>query len=120
MSPEGSGAGLRIPPHSEEAERGVLGSVLLDPGNAIDKCLARRLSSTAFFERRHQTLFEQMVEMSQSGQAMDAITIAEWLKNHNALDKAGGLDYLIQLQESTMVPAGIRRPERLLRISAWP
>jgi replicative DNA helicase len=107
MSPEGSGAGLRIPPHSEEAERGVLGSILLDPGNAIDKCLARRLGAAAFFERRHQTLFEQMVDMSQSGQAMDAITIAEWLKNHNALDKAGGLDYLVQLQESTMVPAHV-------------
>ena len=107
MSPEGSGAGLRIPPHSEEAERGVLGSILLDPGNAIDKCLAKRLSSAAFFERRHQTLFEQMVEMSQSGQAMDAVTISEWLRNHSVLDQVGGLDYLVELQDSTLVPAHV-------------
>jgi replicative DNA helicase len=107
MSPEGSGAGLRIPPHSEEAERGVLGSILLDPRNAIDKCLARHLTGAAFFDRRHQALFEQMVEMSQSGPAMDAITISEWLKDHGALDKAGGLDYLVELQESTLVPAHV-------------
>ena len=107
MIPEGLGSGLRIPPHSEEAERGVLGSILLDPANAIDKCLAKRLGSDSFYDRRHQALFEQMVEMSQANVAMDAITIAEWLKTHNALEKVGGYDYLVQLQDSTLVPAHV-------------
>ena len=107
MSPEGSGAGLRIPPHSEEAERGVLGSILLDPASAIDKCLAKRLGSDSFYDRRHQALFEQMVDMSQANKPMDAITIAEWLKDHNALEKVGGYDYLVQLQDSTLVPAHV-------------
>ncbi|MEN7972507.1 MAG: replicative DNA helicase [Verrucomicrobiota bacterium] len=106
MIPEGPG-GLRIPPHSEEAERGVLGSILLDPSSAIDKCLAKRLGSDAFYDRRHQALFEQMVDMSQSDRPMDAITIAEWLKDHSALDKVGGYDYLVQLQDSTLVPAHV-------------
>jgi len=107
MIPEGLGSGLRIPPHSEEAERGVLGSILLDPANAVDKCLAKSLDSDSFYDRRHQALFEQIVEMSQANVAMDAITIAEWLKTHNALEKAGGYDYLVQLQESTLVPAHV-------------
>ncbi len=107
MIPEALGSGLRIPPHSEEAERGVLGSILLDPANAIDKCLAKRLSSDSFYDRRHQALFEQMVEMNQANVAMDAITIAEWLKTHNALEKVGGYDYLVQLQDSTLVPAHV-------------
>ncbi|VGO20337.1 replicative DNA helicase [Pontiella sulfatireligans] len=107
MIPEGPGAGLRIPPHSEEAECGVLGSILLDPVGSIDKCLAKRLGSGAFYDRRHQALFEQMVDMSQANVPMDAITIAEWLKDHNALDKAGGYDYLVKLQDSTLVPAHV-------------
>jgi len=107
MIPEGAGAGLRRPPHSEEAERGVLGSILLDPSSAIDKCLAKRLGSESFYDRRHQALFEQMVDMSQANVAMDAITIAEWLKKKNALDKVGGYDYLVQLQDSTLVPAHV-------------
>lgn len=107
MIPEGLGAGLRIPPHSEDAECGVLGSILLDPSSAIDKCLAKRLTSDAFFDRRHQVLFEQMVEMSQANVAMDAITIAEWLKTNDALEKSGGYDYLVQLQDSTLVPAHV-------------
>ncbi|HEY5653611.1 MAG TPA: replicative DNA helicase [Pontiella sp.] len=103
----GDSAGLRIPPHSAEAERGVLGSVLLDPQAAIDKCLAKRLSAECFYDRRHQALFEQMVEMSQANVPMDAITIGEWLKEKNALDKVGGYDYLVQLQESTLVSAHV-------------
>ena len=82
MSPEGL-AGLRIPPHSEEAERGVLGSVLLDPAHALDKCLAKRLAGEAFYDPRHQVLFDALVDMSQANVAMDAITIAEWLKSHH-------------------------------------
>jgi replicative DNA helicase len=107
MIQEGPGAGLRIPPHSDEAERGVLGSILLDPVSAIDKCLAKRLGSDAFYDRRHQALFEQMVDMNQANVPMDAITISEWLKDNNALDKVGGYDYLVQLQDSTLVPAHV-------------
>lgn len=107
MIPEGSGSGLRIPPHSAEAERGVLGSILLDPVGAIDKCLAKRLNSDAFYDRRHQVLFEQLIDMNQANLPMDAITIAEWLKGHGALEKVGGYDYLVQLQDSTLVPAHV-------------
>lgn len=103
----GDPAGLRIPPHSDEAERGVLGSVLLDPVGSLDKCLAKRLGSDAFYDRRHQALFEHLVDMSLANMPMDAITIGEWLKAKNALEKVGGYDYLVQLQDSTLVPAHV-------------
>ncbi len=107
MIPGDSGSGLRIPPHSEEAERGVLGSILLDPAGALDKCLAKRLSSESFYDRRHQALFEHMVDMNQANVPMDAITISQWLNDKNALEKVGGYDYLVQLQDSTLVPAHV-------------
>lgn len=103
----GDPAGLRIPPHSEEAERGVLGSILLDPSGSLDKCLTKRLGADCFYDRRHQALFEHLVDMSQANVPMDAITIGEWLKNKSALEKVGGYDYLIQLQDSTLVPAHV-------------
>jgi replicative DNA helicase len=104
---QGDPGGLRIPPHSDEAERGVLGSILLDPQGALDKCLAKRLGADCFYDPRHQALFEQMVDMSQANMPMDAITIGEWLKGHNALGKVGGYDYLVQLQDSTLVPSHV-------------
>ncbi|HEY5621856.1 MAG TPA: replicative DNA helicase [Pontiella sp.] len=106
MSPIDPG-GLRIPPHSEEAERGVLGSILLDPEGALDKCLAKRLNADCFFDRRHQVLFEHLVDIDQSNRPLDAITVAEWLKEKNAVEKVGGYDYLVQLQESTLVAAHV-------------
>ncbi len=106
MIPGDSGT-LRVPPHSEEAERGVLGSILLDPQGALDKCLAKRLGADCFYDRRHQALFENLVDMSQANMPMDAITIGEWLKDKNALEKVGGYDYLVQLQDSTLVPAHV-------------
>jgi len=107
MIPGDPGSGLRIPPHSEEAERGVLGSILLDPVGSIDKCLAKRLGGDAFYDRRHQALFEHMVDMNQANVPMDAITISEWLKSKNAIEKVGGYDYLVLLQDSTLVPAHV-------------
>jgi len=104
---QGDPGGLRIPPHSEEAERGVLGSILLDPEGALDKCLAKRLGAESFYDRRHQALFEQLVDMSQANMPMDALSIGEWLKKKQALEKVGGYDYLIQLQDSTLVPSHV-------------
>ena len=44
----GEAGSLRVPPHSVEAERGVLGSILLDPSASVDKCVARRLRPASF------------------------------------------------------------------------
>lgn len=94
---------LRIPPHSEEAERGILGSILLD-SDAIHKCQRKGISNESFYDRRHQCLYENLLEMSQTNVPMDAITIGDWLKDHNAFEKIGGYDYLIELQGETLVP----------------
>jgi len=92
---------LRVPPHSEEAERGVLGSVLLCPEcmDGID------LKTGDFYDRRHQALWHSLCEMRASNKGMDAITIGEWLKDRNELERIGGYDYLIALQDAVIVPA---------------
>ena len=92
---------LKIIPHSEEAERGVLGSIMLKPDILDGIGLCRE----EFYDRRHQELFGQMDDMNRANVGMDAITIAEWLKDKNAIDKCGGYDYLIQIQNGTLVPS---------------
>lgn len=118
MAEEASmGTGLRIPPHDDASERGVLGSVLLDP-DCMDNV---QLDYSEFYDRRHQTLWEQLCEMRLSNYGMDAITVAAWLKDKGALDKCGGYDYLSTLQESAGVSshsqhyAGIVREKAKLR-----
>ena len=96
---------LRIPPHNIEAERGVLGSILLDPNLIIGKCLEMNLTSEEFYDRRHQLFFQELVTMAQGKKAMDAITIADCLKDKCLLEKVGGYEYMMTLQDQTLVSA---------------
>lgn len=98
---------FRVPPHSLEAERGVLGSILLDPMQSIARAQESGLQPASFFDRRNQALYKSLCDMLRANVPMDALTISEWLKDANQLDEVGGLDYLIELQEATLVPAHV-------------
>ena len=98
---------LRIPPHSVEAERGVLGSLLLDPMNSIGKAQGAGVSAESFFDLRHQTLYKNLLEMACANVPMDALTIGEWLKDRGDLERVGGFEYLVELQGATLVPAHV-------------
>ena len=99
--------GMRVPPHSEEAEIGVLGSVLLDPLPSIGTAQAKRLTAEMFYDQRHQALYRCLLEMVSENFGMDALTIGEWLKDHNELERVGGYDHLVKLQDATLVPAHV-------------
>lgn len=102
---------LRIPPNSPEAERGVLGSILLDPF-VLDRCY---LKPEDFFDRRHTVLFESIADLRASNRPMDALTLGEFLKDNGALEKVGGYEYLIELQDATLVPTHIEHYSEIVR-----
>lgn len=111
----------RVPPYSEEAEKGVLGSILLDPERVIDICLEQQLIPESFFVPAHRVIFQALVEMSKSGEAIDILTLAERLKTMTQLDRVGGSVYLDRLVDSTPTAAhaeyyiDIVRQKHLLR-----
>ncbi len=95
----------RIPPYSEEAERGVLGSILTDAQRVIDLCLEKQLRAEAFYVRGHQLLFDHIVDMNAIGAPIDLLTVGETLKSKDLLSKVGGYSYLEQLVDSTPTSA---------------
>ncbi len=112
----------RLPPHSIEAEQGVLGCVLLSPNEAMGLCLEKLKSgSEAFYDLRHRTLFEMLSGMYDSKQPIDLITVQQHLKDQGQLESVGGLVYLANLQDA--VPSashleyyiGIMREKFVLR-----
>lgn len=113
----------RLPPHSEEAERGVLGCCLLDPNRCIADCIEKLKDDgkSAFYDLRHQTIYETLVEMVDSLQSVDLITVQQNLKDRQLLDQIGGIAYLSQLQDAVPSAAnlsyylGIIREKYLLR-----
>jgi len=92
---------LKTVPHSIESERGVLGSVILDPS----KFNKITLDASDFYDGRHSALWDSLSEMYKTGQAIDALTIHQYLSKNNLLGRVGGEDYLLDLQDSILVTA---------------
>lgn len=88
----------RLPPHSPEAEMGVLGCCLLAPSECLDECIRKLKGAQAFYDLRHQTIYNFLMEMHDKREAIDVITLQQKLKDRNVLEQVGGTPYLGQLQ----------------------
>ena len=118
----------RAPPHSIEAEQGLLGCLLLDPAEGLEECLAklkeprqldmpkvergqfgtmRHVGTTFFYELKHQVIFEAMLELHAKQQAIDMITLKQCLSDLKQLEAVGGVAYLSTLMDS--VPSAANR-----------
>ena len=94
----------RLPPHSLEAEQGVLGCVLLAPNENLGLCLEKiHEGAEVFYDLRHRHLFELLVGMYDRKEPIDLITVPQRLKDNNQLEAVGGVGYLLSLPE--MVPS---------------
>jgi replicative DNA helicase len=84
-------------PHNAEAERSILGAVLLD--NHALNAAVERLRPEDFFVPQHRHIFERMVQLGEKQQAIDTITLMEDLARSGELEAAGGVAYLSQLAD---------------------
>ncbi|MGA2629089.1 MAG: replicative DNA helicase [Terriglobia bacterium] len=89
-------------PHNLEAERVLLGSVLLDNG-AINVAL-EIINKDDFFAEGHRITFEKMVAISEKNRTIDLVTLSEELSKEGLLEKVGGVAYLAALTDG--VPVG--------------
>ena len=91
---------LHVPPHAPDAERSVLGSMLIEQ-NALELAL-EQLKPEDFYLPAHETLFAAMRDVRNAGNAVDLVTASNELDRHGQLERAGGLTYLSELM--TFVP----------------
>src|SRR2546426_10201953 len=90
----------RLPPHSPEAEQGVLGCILLSPNECMSECIEKFKSGPEiFYDLRHQTIFSALVEMYDTREAIDVITLQQRLKDKQLLEEVGGIAYLSALPD---------------------
>src|SRR6478609_6206931 len=81
----------RLPPHSEEAEKGVLGCILLDPSTTIDVCMEQlRAGGTEFYDLRHQTIYTELAKLREDGLPLDIIHLQKKCKDKGLLVQIGG------------------------------
>src|ERR1700689_1102273 len=84
-------------PHNLEAERSILGAVLLD--NHALNAAVEKIKSDDFFLPQHRQIFERMLQLGERQQAIDIITLVEDLPRRGELEAAGGIAYLSQLAD---------------------
>ena len=105
--------GLKLPPHSLEAEQSVLGGLMLD--NERWDNVSERVTGEDFFSRPHRTIFSQMQRLLEQGRPIDLITLSEALETGGELENVGGFAYLAELSKNTPSAANINAYADIVR-----
>lgn len=89
--------GTRVPPQSLDAERAVLGSIMLR-ADALHEA-TNVLTSDLFYAHKHGIIFEAMLSLNKNGEPIDVLTVTEKLREMGQLDSVGGPLYISSLTE---------------------
>ena len=84
--------GLRIPPQNIDAEKALLGSIMLKPEVISD--ISDTVSSKCFYFDKHQIIFEVMMRLSSKREPIDLLSVTTKLKEKKQLEEIGGASYL--------------------------
>ena len=118
---------LKTPPNNIEAERAVLGSILLDTtgrsdDRVMDVCLTSGVLPETFYDPRNRLVYQTMLEMNRNALPLDGLTLIEELRRSGKLETVGGVGYVQSLVEQVPTTAhaehyiGIVRGKYLRRL----
>jgi hypothetical protein len=113
VPPPDDGSRLRQPPHSLEAEQGILGAILQWPHEVIPVA-AELLKAADFYSHPHRLIYAAACDVSASGSEVDMITVFEALQERGQAQDAGGLAYLNALTQGVVTSRGARRYAKLV------
>lgn len=100
-------------PHSIEAERSVLGGLMVDP--SVFDAVCEVVSEGDFYTSSHKKVFAAMLHLSEQDQPIDVITVSEELQRREVLDAVGGLAYLADLASNVAGSANVGAYARIVR-----
>ena len=85
----------RVIPHSNDAERSVLGAAMLDERALIE--VAEKVKPADFYNKSHQEIFAAMMELHRNNSPVDSLTVSEELAKRGVLEMTGGRGYVAGL-----------------------
>src|SRR5687767_14341299 len=103
----------RTLPHNLEAERSVLGAILID--NDTFNVAAAIIDARAFFRDAHRRIFERMSELSERSQPIDLVTLKEELERAGDLEEVGGPAYIASLTDGVPRSANVEYYARIVK-----
>ena len=101
---------MKTPPSNVEAERALLGSILLDAvgrngDRVMDICLTGGVNADTFFDPRNREVYATMLHMNRTSKPLDAITLMEELRATGKLETVGGAGYVQTLIDQVQTTA---------------
>jgi replicative DNA helicase len=80
----------RALPQSVDAEKGLLGSILLSPGKVLDECIQQQVGAKYFHHPANARIFEVLVDMREDNRPIDLISLTQLLQDRHLLEEVGG------------------------------
>src|SRR5882672_9021539 len=106
----------RTLPHNLEAERSVLGAILLH--NEAFNLAAEVIDANDFFRDAHRRIFDRMVTLSERGNAIDLVTLKDELGRAGEIDQVGGPAYIAALVDGVPRSTNIEHYARIIKEKA--
>ena len=100
-------------PFNIEAEISVLGSMLLD--NEAINLVTELLRTDNFYKTSHQYIFDTIVNLYSKNNAVDLVILKDELKKQSLLEKVGGAEYLLELEESVPLASNVEYYAKIVR-----
>lgn len=97
---------LRVPPQNLDAERAVLGSIMLRPGSLME--ISDLIIPDSFYAEKHKIIYNSMLELAQKSEPIDLLSLSTKLKEKKRIDAIGGMPYLTELANSVPSSTNIR------------
>ena len=94
---------LEQPPHDDDAERAVFGSILKNPASVMQ--IIDLVDARDFYTSRHQAIWKAIVALETAGKPIDYHLLADQLHQHGTYEAAGGLLYLSEINLATPTAA---------------
>lgn len=112
---EEMGANIEVP-HSVEAEQGLLGAILIDPG-VLDK-VGDLVGKNDFYAEAHRHIWHAITKLSDNTATIDALTVYEQLESEGLAERVGGFSYLGKLSAETPSTGAARQYAEVIRDKA--
>jgi replicative DNA helicase len=106
----------RTLPHNLEAEKSVLGAILIH--NDAFNHAAELIDARDFFRDAHRRIFEKMIALSERSHAIDLVTLKEELHKSGELDEVGGPAYIASLADGVPRSANVEHYARIVKVKA--
>lgn len=106
-------ANPKVPPQNTDAEKNIIGGVLIDPESLLK--VADKLTERDFYDPRHRAIFSAVMALYKANQPIDIVTLSTYLKKHKLISKSGGSAYISDIVADTTTAANLEEYAEIIK-----